>query len=57
MLKQYKVLIDDGYSMSLKEALAWEEAQSIESARQATGEAIEERRHTILARGRSETNG
>lgn len=56
ILKQYKPLIDEGYSMPLQEALAWEEAQAIESAKQASAHLIEQRRQKVLAKGRSEKN-
>jgi len=54
VLQQYKRLIDDGLSLPLKDALAWEEQQAIESARQASAKAIEARRRAVLERGRSE---
>ena len=54
ILKQYKSLIDEGYSMPLSEALPWEEALAIESAKQAAGHIIEARRQAVLERGRSE---
>ena len=54
VLRRYKAQIDTGYSMPLDEALAWEEAQAIESAKQATSAAIEERRKGVLDKGRSE---
>lgn len=54
VLLQYKRLIDDGLSMPLKDALAWEERRAIDSARQASALAIEARRQGVLARGRSE---
>ena len=54
ILKQYKPLIDEGYSMPLKEALVWEEAQAIESAKLASAHLIEQRRQKVLAKGRSE---
>ena len=57
ILKQYKPLIDNGYSMPLKEALVWEEAQAIESAKLASAQLIEARRKDVLSRGRSETSG
>ena len=56
ILQQYKPLIEDGYSMPYKEALAWEEEQAIESARHAFGSIIAERRETVMAQGRSEKN-
>ncbi|MCZ6828793.1 MAG: enoyl-CoA hydratase [Gammaproteobacteria bacterium] len=54
ILKQYKPLIEDGYSMPLQEAMLWEEAQAIESAKQASAYIIEQRRQQVLAKGRSE---
>lgn len=54
ILPQYKRLIDDGLSMPLEAALAWEEQQAIESARKASAQAIESRRNAVLQRGRSE---
>jgi enoyl-CoA hydratase len=54
VLQQYKSLIDDGYSMPLNEALQWEEAQAIESAKQISADLIEKRRQGVLAKGRSE---
>ena len=55
-LKSYQALIDQGYSMPLAEALPWEEAQSIESARQTMADMIARRREQVLAKGRSETS-
>jgi enoyl-CoA hydratase len=54
ILKQYKPLIEDGYSMPLKEAMVWEEAQAIESAKLASAQLIEQRRQQVMAKGRSE---
>ena len=54
VLRQYKALIDDGYSMPLQEALAWEEAKAIESAKQASSQILEARRKDALDKGRSE---
>jgi len=54
ILKQYKALIDEGYSMPYKDALAWEEAQSITSAKQVFSDTIAERREAVMAQGRSE---
>jgi len=54
ILEQYKRLIDDGYSMPYKEALAWETGQSIASAKLAAAHMIEARRQGVLAKGRSE---
>jgi len=54
ILQQYKALIDDGYSMPYKEALAWEEKQSIVSAQQVFSDTIAERREAVMAQGRKE---
>jgi len=54
VLRQYQTLIQDGYSMSLSDALEWEEARAIWWAKQASGEMIEERRLGVLEKGRSE---
>ena len=54
VLQEYQMLIDDGYSMSLQNALDWEEAHAIAWAKQASGAAIEERRESVLEKGRSE---
>jgi enoyl-CoA hydratase/carnithine racemase len=54
ILQQYKPLIEEGYSMPLKEALVWEEAQAIASAKTAFSATIANRRESVLAQGRSE---
>lgn len=54
ILMQYKPLIDDGYSMPYKEALAWEEEQAIASAKLASAAMIAGRRDSVVAQGRSE---
>lgn len=54
ILRQYRKLIDDGFSMPLDEALLWEERQAIDSAKQAAAHLIEARRQQVLARGRQE---
>lgn len=54
ILRQYKAMIDSGYSMPLKEALAWEEEQAIASARRASAALIESRRQGVIERGRRE---
>lgn len=56
VLMQYKSLIDEGYNMPLDEALLWEEEQAIASAKQASSALIDERRESVMARGRSEKN-
>lgn len=54
ILAQYKPLIDEGLSKPLDEALRWEEATAIESAKQAMGHLIAQRREAVLSRGRQE---
>ena len=53
-MNEYKALIDEGFSMPLKDALVWEEQQAIASAKLATSQLIEARRQQVLQRGRSE---
>ena len=55
VLKQYKLLIDDGYNMSLRDALAWEEQHSIESARQMNAALMQQRRQQVMDKGRTES--
>jgi enoyl-CoA hydratase len=55
-LLAYKPLIDDGFSMSLAEALPWEEGLAIESAQKTMAEMIAMRKDSVLAKGRSETD-
>jgi enoyl-CoA hydratase len=55
ILQQYKPLIENGYSMPLKDALVWEEAQAIASAKEAFAATIATRREAVMAKGRSET--
>lgn len=54
VLQHYRTLINDGYSMSLNNALEWEEARSIWWAKQASGAMIKERREAVMKKGRSE---
>lgn len=54
VMLEYRRMIDEGFSMPLNEALAWEEAKAIESAKQASAHMIEQRRKAVLAKGRSE---
>jgi enoyl-CoA hydratase len=54
VLREYQVLIEDGYAMLVSDALEWEAARAIWWAKQASGAAIEERRQGILEKGRSE---
>lgn len=54
ILRQYKLLIDQGYSMPYQEALLWEEQRAIESAKQASAAMIASRREQVIERGRRE---
>jgi enoyl-CoA hydratase len=54
VLREYRTLIRDGYSMPLNDALEWEEARAIWWAKQASGAMIEQRRQGVLEKGRSE---
>ena len=54
ILAQYKPLIDEGYCKPFDEALRWEEAAAIESAKQAMAHMISRRREQVLSQGRSE---
>jgi enoyl-CoA hydratase len=54
VLLQYKALIDDGYDMPYREALAWEEQQGIASARQISASTVAQRRTAVMERGRRE---
>jgi enoyl-CoA hydratase len=54
ILRQYKPLIEEGYSKPYAEALAWEEERAIESAKQAFASVIAERREQVMSQGRDE---
>lgn len=54
VLEHYQILINDGYSMPLCDALEWEEARAIWWAKQASAAMIEQRRKGVLDKGRSE---
>ncbi len=54
ILKQYKPLIEQGYSMPYDDALAWEEEQAIASARQMSATLMQQRRGEVMKKGRSE---
>lgn len=54
VLKEYKALIDDGFGMNFKEAMVYEEATAIESAKQAAGHMIAERREKVMNKGRQQ---
>ena len=56
ILRQYKPLIEEGFSMPYREALLWEEQQAIESARQAMASTIAERREAVMKKGRGEND-
>lgn len=55
VLEGYKRLIDEGYGMSLFEALHHEVATSLEFARTVTAAAIAARREGVLERGRAQS--
>ena len=55
VLSGYKKLIDEGYGMPLPEALRYERAASIASAKTATAAMIAARRGGVLARGRAQS--
>jgi len=54
VIKQYKQMIDDGFSMPLVDALEFEEAKAIESAKQASAAMLAARREKVLERGRDQ---
>jgi enoyl-CoA hydratase len=56
VLRQYKALIDRGYSLPLDEAMRWEEQKAIASARAIAAGDIAGRREGVMAKGRSEKN-
>ncbi len=55
VLTGYKKLIDEGFGMPLPEALRYERAASIESAKAATAALIATRREGVLTRGREQS--
>jgi enoyl-CoA hydratase len=54
VVKQYKQMIEDGFSMPLVDALEFEEAKAIESAKLASAAMIAARKDKVLARGRDQ---
>ncbi len=54
IMRQYKKLIDDGFSMHLKEAMIYEEQVAIESAKNAAAHLLAGRREEVIKKGRSE---
>jgi len=54
VIKQYKQMIDDGFSMPLVDALEFEEAKAIESARLASAAMIAGRKDKVIERGRDQ---
>ena len=56
VLQQYRTLINDGYSMPLQEALAWEEARAVWWAQQLSGAALEPARANLLEKDRKVIN-
>lgn len=57
VLKGYKQLIDTGFGMHLPEALSYEKAAAIESAKQISAAAVAARREGVIARGREQSEG
>ncbi len=55
VLTQYRSMIDEGYSMPLKDALVWEEAKAIESAKAMTKALMATRRENVMDKGRRES--
>jgi len=54
VLQQYKALIEEGFNMPYRDALAWEEQQAIASAKTVMAATIASRRAAIMDKGRSE---
>lgn len=54
VLKQYKPLIEEGYSMPYSAALEWEEERAIASGKEAMASMIAQRRDAVMAKGREE---
>lgn len=55
VLKGYKRLIDAGFGMLLPEALSYEKAAAIESAKQISSATVAARREGVFARGREQS--
>jgi enoyl-CoA hydratase len=55
VLKGYKQLIDTGFGMHLPDALRYEHAASIESAKQISAATVAARREGVFARGREQS--
>ena len=56
IMRDYKKLIDDGFSMLLKDAMVYEEAVAIESAKNAAASMLADRREAVIEKGRTEKN-
>lgn len=54
IMREYKKLIDDGFSMPLTQAMVYEEGIAIESAKNAAASLLAMRRDTVIEKGRSE---
>ncbi|MFK7898773.1 MAG: enoyl-CoA hydratase [Myxococcota bacterium] len=54
VMEQVKTMIDEGYSMHLNDAMAYELAKGIESSKQIDSKAIGDRRKDVIARGRNQ---
>jgi enoyl-CoA hydratase len=55
VLRGYKTLIDTGYGMPLPDALRYEKAAAIQSAKEISAATIAARREGVFARGRDQT--
>ena len=55
LLEGYKKLIDEGYGMNLRDAMALEAERSLESAKRATAAMIAKRREGVISRGREQS--
>jgi enoyl-CoA hydratase len=55
VLKGYKKLIDTGFGMHLPDALRYELAAGIESAKQISAATVAARREGVFARGREQS--
>ena len=54
IMREYKKLIDDGFSMPFDEAMVYEEKIAIESAKNAAAHLVASRREAVIKKGRSE---
>jgi len=55
VIRHYRSMINEGYSMPLDKSLAWEKDRAMRWAEQVSAEAIEARREQVVTKGRGET--